>query len=266
MHFVPINFSDPGFNPAYTADFELLVILNKQTFSYAVRHPATQKLARVSTGNLLSGLWEPGSNSEVIGAAYQKVIIAVETNSFCLIPNVVFTREDLLDYTAFLLIKEADLILTDQMESGQNTIIFTFPAEISSKLTVHFNTSKIEFAPKGWIKTVMQAQLSGKNLYLFLEENRLQLFFPEGENIRFYNQFDCSTLDELVYYTALVAGQLKLKPEETSLILCGMVETGGGQQLRLQQFFKEVTLFNTIDFTQYPALPQHQIVQFLGLV
>ena len=265
MHFVPINFSDPGFNPAFTADFELLVIVNQQTFSYAVRHPATQRLVRVNTEIPLNELWNEEKESEPIGTAYKKVVIAVETESFCLIPNAVFTEEDLLDYTKFLVVKEADVILTDKMESGQNTVIFTFPKEVISKLTAQFQTSKIEFAPKGWIKAVMQAQLPGQNLYLFLEENRLQLLFPEGENIRFYNQFDCSTLDELVYYTALVAEQLKLKPEETTLILCGRVEEGGEQQLYLQQFFDQLSLFNSADFRQHSVLKQHQVTNFLGL-
>ena len=265
MHFVPINFSDPGFNPAYTADFELLVIINQHHFGYAVRHPATQRLVRVSTGNGLDELWRQQEVAELIASNYKKVNIAIETQSFCLIPNAVFTDEDLLDYTKFLVVKEANVILTDQMESGQNTVIFTAPAEIIHKVTALYDSPKIEFAPKGWIKTVMQAQLPGQNLYLYLDENRLQLLFPEGKNIRFYNQFDCSNLDELVYYTALVAEQLKLKPAETMLILCGRIEEGSEQQLHLQQFFGKVNLFNSADFRQHSALKQHQVTNFLGL-
>ncbi|MEX8548751.1 MAG: DUF3822 family protein [Mucilaginibacter sp.] len=265
MHFVPINFTDPGFNPAYTADFELLVVINQHHFSYAVRHPATQRLVRVNTGNGLDELWNEEKGSELIASNYKKVNIAIETQSFCLVPNAVFSQEDLLDYTKFLVVKEADVILTDEIENGDNTVIFTFPKEVISKLTAQFQTSKIEFAPKGWIKAVMQAQLPGQNLYLYLEENRLQLLFPEGENIRFYNQFDCSTLDELVYFTALVTEQLKLKPEETTLILCGRIEEGGEQQLYLQQFFDQVSLFNSADFRQHSVLKQNQVANFLGL-
>ncbi len=265
MHFVPINFSDPGFNPAYTADFELLVIINQHHFGYAVRHPVTQRLVRVSTEIPIDELWNRKQGSELIASNYKKVNIAIETQSFCLIPNAVFTDEDLLNYTKFLVVKEAYVVLTDQMESGQNTVIFTAPAEIIHKATATFGSAKIEFAPKGWIKAVMQAQLLGQNLYLYLDENRLQLLFPEGENIRFYNQFDCSNPDELVYYTALVAEQLKLKPAETTLILCGRIEEGNGQQLHLQQFFGKVNLFNSADFGQHPALKQHQVTDFLGL-
>lgn len=266
MHLVPLNFSDPGFNPANTADFELLVILNQYTFSYAVRHPATNKPVRANTEIPLNELWNQEQGSELIGTAYKKVVIAIETQSFCLIPNAVFSTEDLLAYTAFMLVKEADLILTDQIESGQNTVIFTFDEALVLKLKTQFQNPEIQFAPKAWIKIVMLAQIPGQNLYLYLEENRLQILFPQGENIRFYNQFDFSGLDELVYFTALVADQLKLKPAETTLILCGTVAAGGEQMLRLQQFFKEVTLFNSADFDQNRALPQHQAVQFLGLV
>ncbi|MGI4750543.1 MAG: DUF3822 family protein [Janthinobacterium lividum] len=262
MHFVPINYSDPGFNPAFTADFELLILLNRDTFSYAVRHPATQKLVHVSSGNPLNELFEPSAHTEVLCSSYQKIIIAVETQSFCLIPDAVFTPENLLDFAAFLSVKEADVILTDQIESGQNTVIFTFPEELVRKLETKFQATKFKFAPKSWIKTVIDANLTGQNLYLLIEDNQLQVLFPDQENIRFYNQFSCSTTDELVYYTALVADQLKLKSEETSLVICGRIEAGSEQQLRLKEFFKEVTLFTTPNFKQRN---QHQVVQFLNL-
>lgn len=265
MHFIPINYSDPAFNPAFTANFELFVILNENTFSYAVRHPGTQRLVRVSTGHPVAELFEPQSNIGVFSSSYQKVVIAVETNSFCLIPNAVFSPENLPDFASFMLIKEADVILTDRMEDGENTVIFTFPEDIIRKIEVQFQTSEIEFAPKSWIKTVTEAELPRQSLYLFLEENQLQVLFTDQKKIRFYNQFSCSTTDELVYYTALIVNQLKLKPEETTLVISGRVEAESEQILRLKEFFKDITLFTTTNFKQHPVLKQHQIVKFLGL-
>lgn len=264
MHFPPLNFTDPGFNPAYTDDFKLLIILNRDTFSYAVLHSATEKLVRISTGNPLAQLWDWELYAD-LASAYQKVILAVETNSFCMIPNAVFTPENLVDFAAFLAVKEADVILTDQVENGQNTVIFTFSREIITQLENRFNHTKIEFAPKSWIKTVFQEKNSGQNLYLFLEENRLKVLFPYQENIQFYNQFECSDLDELIYFTALVEDQLQLKPEETSLLICGGVVDKSDQMLRLKEFFKDVKLCTNDNFTQKNELQYHQIVQFLGL-
>jgi len=264
MQLIPLNFTDPGFDPAYTADFQLLLIINQDTFGYAVRHPATQRLVRVSTGNPLVGLFEQQGSPELT-SSFQKIVVAVDTNSFCLVPDAVFTPENLLNFASLLLVKETDVILTDQIENGQNSVVFTFSGEVVRKLEDRFNTKKIEFAPKSWIKTVFKAQLPGQNLYLFLEGNRLQVLFPDQEKIRFYNQFSCSTTDELVYYTALVAKQLKLKPEETDLIVCGTIEAESIQLPHLKEFFNGVTLFGTEDFKEHNHLQQHQVVQFLGL-
>ncbi|MGI4805698.1 MAG: DUF3822 family protein, partial [Janthinobacterium lividum] len=160
---------------------------------------------------------------------------------------------------------EEDVILTDQIENGQNTVIFTFPEELVRKLEAKFNTNIIEFASKSWIKMVMQTELPDQNLYLFLEENQLQILFPDQRNIRFFNRFSCSTVDELIYFTALVSNQLKLKPEETNLIICGRIGAEGEQVVCLKKFFKDVTLFTTPNFKQSNLLQQHQVVQFLGL-
>ncbi len=265
MHFVPLNFTNPGFNPAYTADFQLIIILNQDTFGYAVRHAVTKKLVRLSTGNQLAGLFKPRDQANELNSTYQKIIIGVETESFCLIPDAVFTTENMLDYAAFLSVKEADLILTDQIENGNNTVIFTFPEEIILQLQAQFNTTEIKFATKGWIKEVFEAPASGANLYLHLGENQLHILFPALDNIRFYNRFSCSTTDELVYYTALVAQQLKLKPEATSLIICGGTEANSEELQRLKAFFKEVSLFSTPNYEQPGNLPQHKLVGFLGL-
>lgn len=264
MRLIPINYSDPGFNAAFTTDFQLVVVLNQNTFSYAVRHAATQTLVRISTGHPLTELFEPNDQFEAFTSSYQKVIFAAETNSFCLVPEAIFTPDNLPDFAAFLLVKEADTILTDEVENGQNKVIFTFPEELFRKIENQFPTSKIEFAPKSWIKTVIQARLYGQNLYLFLDENQLRVLLPDQENIRFYNQFSCSTTDELVYFTALVAEQLMFKPEETTLVVCGRVEEESEQVLRLRQFFKEVVLFATMGFQQRDLIKQHQVIQFLG--
>ncbi|MGI4022759.1 MAG: DUF3822 family protein [Janthinobacterium lividum] len=265
MHFVPINYSDPDFNSANTADFQLLVFLNPDTFSYAVRHAKTNKLVRVSTNSPLNQLFESSVHSETLNLSYQKLIIAAESNSFCLIPDAVFTDENLADYAAFLLIKEADAVLKDQIENGENTVIFIFPEHILRKIESKFNTTEILFAPKSWIKTVLKKQPSSQNLYLFLEKNQLQVLYPEQHKIRFYNQFLISTLDELVYFTALVADQLNLKPEETTIVISGRIEANGEQMLRLKEFFKDVILFTLTNFMPENGLPQHQVIQFLGL-
>lgn len=266
MHFIPIKFSDPDFDPAYTAGFQLLIILNQQYFSYAVRHPVSQRLVFLSTHHPLTQLFELQGRAELLNSAYQKVIIGLETNSFCLIPDAVFTTENMADFAAFLSVKEADVVVKDQIENGDNTVIFTFPEQLISKLASQFNTTDFKFAPKGWIKTVLQQQPAGQKLYLFLADNQLQVLYPDQKNIRFYNQFSCSSPDELIYYTGLVSNQLKLNQHETSLVVCGFVEPNSKEMLRLREFFKEVNFFTTnTGFKQQPALQHHQVVDFLGL-
>ncbi|WP_419803188.1 DUF3822 family protein [Mucilaginibacter sp.] len=265
MHFVPINFSGPGFNPAYTADFELVILLNTTTFSYAVRHPATHRLVRLSTGHLHNQLFDQQQNALFAASNYENVIIASDTNSFCLIPDAVFTPENLADFAVFLSVKEADLILTDQIENGKNIVILTLPENLVEQVQLKYPSAKIQFAPKSWIKTVLEEKVPGQNLYLFLEEKSIKILFADQESIRFYNQFAISTTDELVYFTALVADQLNLKPEETSLLICGNVADQSREMLRLQEFFKEVKLFGKNDFDQKNELHYHQVIQFLGL-
>jgi hypothetical protein len=265
MHFVPIQYSDPGFNPAHSADFQLLITLNEDFFSYAILHPATNKIVQLVTDKRVEELFTESSYSALLSSNFQKTIVAIQSQSFCLIPDAIFTPENLLDFAAFLVVKEADVILKDQVENGKNTVIYTFPEQLIRKIEAQFYPAEIVFAPKSWIKTVFEAKITGQNLYLYVAENQLQILFPDQENIRFYNQFSCATLDELVYYTALVADQLKLKPAETTLILCGIVGADGEQILRLQAFFKDVTLFTTPNYQQKNTLQQHQVVQFLGL-
>ncbi|RYE36427.1 MAG: DUF3822 family protein [Sphingobacteriaceae bacterium] len=265
MHFVPINFSDPGFNPDYTADFQLVIILNDESFDYAVCHPVTNRLMRINTDRPLKELFDAQNQEKFSASKYQKVVIAAESKSFCLIPDAVFIEENLPDYAAFLSIKEADLILTDQISNGNNTVIFTLPEILVKQLETTFPSVKIQFAPKSWIKTVFDHTSAEKNLYLFIEEKTLKILFPDQKDIRFYNQFDCTSTDEIIYFTALVANQLNLKPEETSLIICGRLEIDSEPMLRLPDFFKEVSLFSASEIKQHSLLKQHQIVPFSGL-
>ncbi|RYE24201.1 MAG: DUF3822 family protein, partial [Sphingobacteriaceae bacterium] len=213
----------------------------------------------------LKELFDPQNHEKFSALNYQKVIVAADSKSFCLIPDAVFTEENLPDYAAFLSVKEADLILTDKIANGENTVIFTLPEVLVKQIEVQFSSAKIQFAPKSWIKTIFDYQPAGQNLHLFVTENTLKILFPDQQNIRFYNQFDCTTTDEIIYFTALVANQLNLKPEETSLIIYGEAEAESEPMLRLQDFFKEVNLFYASEIKQHSLLKQHQIVHFLGL-
>jgi hypothetical protein len=265
MHFVPIQYSDPDFNPAHSADFQLYITLNETFFSYAVLNPVTKEIVQLITDKPVDELFTDPNQLALLSSTFQKTTVALQSQSFCLIPNAVFTPENLLDFAAFLVVKEADVIMKDQVENGENTVIYTFQEQLIRRAEAKFKSAEIVFAPKSWIKAVFEAKIPGQNLYLYLAENQLQLLFPDQENIRFYNQFFYATLDEVVYYTALVADQLKLKPAETTLILCGNVGADSEPMLRLQAFFKEATLFTTPHYQQENNLQQHQVVQFLGL-
>lgn len=265
MHFVPINYSDSDFYQLDTAGFQLLITLNEEYFSYAIRDNLTQNLVKVITNQSVATLFNDLINTNLFSSDYQKTIIAVQSNSFCLIPESIFNEEDTSEYAAFLSVKEADLILTDHIENGQNKVIYTFPEQLIRQIEVHFPSAEIVFAEKSWIKTACKSADINQSLHLYLTEKRLHILLPEQGNIRFYNQFDCSTTDELVYYTALVASQLQLNPEETTLILSGRIETETEQILCLQQYFKAVVLFSSAGYLQQNSLPQHQMVEFLGL-
>jgi hypothetical protein len=229
------HYRDTDFNPEQSADYTLLVQASPDSFSYAVT--GQNKLLVLEENVSLDELDEPTEEHNLLSHNYKQRIIGLPNNGFTFIPDSLFRPDHVADFARFLDVKAGEKVFSQPLDAD-NQVIYKVEEKLADKLSAN----NVVFAAKGWIMDTAANNPTKENLYLNIDNDKVELLnFREGK-LRFYNSFEFKNGDELVYFTSLVIEELQLQPQNITLLLSGDVEQGDKNSSRLSEFFQHVQL------------------------
>ncbi|HAL83002.1 MAG TPA: hypothetical protein DCO83_12835 [Mucilaginibacter sp.] len=255
------NYTDNNFNLYQAYSYTLLLQLETNSFSYAVVH---QNRLLVSAQNCdLDELAHPKQLSELLTATYKKVTIGMPATALTLVPGSLFDEEHVAEFARFLDVKENEKVFAQTLDD-QNMIVYKTNTKLVAAVE-KFNLQNTVYTARGWVKAIEKSSPPDNNLYLEIGKSTVQfLYFPSGK-LRFYNTFEFRDQDELAYFTTFVAEELKLKPQQTTLVLSGDVSPGDSNMLRLANFYPKIEI-NSLKILELPGqIPSHKIPALAAL-
>jgi len=255
------NYTDNSFNLYQAYSYTLLLQVEVNSFSYAV---IQQNRLLVSAQNCdLDELAHPKQLSELLTATYRKVIIGMPATALTLVPQGLFDEEHVAEFARFLDVKEDEKVFAQTLDD-QNMIIYKTSTKLVEAIQ-KFNLQNTVYTARGWIKAIEKSSPSDNSLYLEIGKNTVQfLYFAQGK-LRFYNTFEIRNQDELAYFTTFVAEELKLKPQQTTLVLSGDISPGDSNMLRLANFYPKIEI-NGLKILEVPGqIPSHKIMALAAL-
>lgn len=252
------NYLDSNFNLKMADSYTLLVQLKATAFSYAVVND--NSLLVFAQNCALKELDNQEQLINLLSANYKKVVIGLPATGLTLVPNALFSRENLVGFAALLDAKDSEKVFAQTLDD-QNAIVYkAAAATLASAEQLGFQNTV--YTAKGWIKAVANSAPPSDKLYLEISGNTVQFLYFYWGSLRFYNTFEFHNADELAYFTGLVAGELYLNPAETILVLSGDTAADNSNFIRLTDFFGRVIL----NETQVLDLPAEVVPhQFLAL-
>ncbi len=240
--------------------YTLLLQIDADTFSYAILYK-TQLLAYHTNCNL-DELTEPKELSDLLSATYRKTVVGLQCVGFTLVPPTLFDKDHLTGFARLLDIKEDEKVLAQQLDDN-NYVIYKADEQVLTAAG-RFKLKNTLFAAKGWITAIAQTNPVDSNIYINIDNQAEFLCFKKGK-LRFYNAFDFSAAEDLVYYAVLVAKEMELLPENTTLVLSGNINTGDKTIKLLSEYFSEAIL-NSIPLLELPEeITPHQILSMAAL-
>jgi hypothetical protein len=235
-----INYHDDNFDLYQAYSYTLLLQLEATSFSYAIVYK--HRLLVLAQDNDLQKLADPRQLSELLSATYKKVIVGLPATGLTLVPNSLFREDQIANFARLLDVKDDDKVFAQTLDD-QNMIVFKTPGALVSAAEA-FNLQNAVYTGRGWIKAIEKTSPPGDNLYLEIDKETVQFLYFSSGNLRFYNIFEFKNEDELAYFTSFVAEELNLKPQQTTLVLSGDVDTDDKNMSRLADFFATVELNN----------------------
>lgn len=255
------NYHDDNFNLYQAYSYTLLIQLEATSFSYAVVYK--NRLLVLAQNRDLQELTDRSQLTDLLTATYKKVIIGLPATGFSLIPESLYSENHVADFAHLLDVQDNEKVFAQPLDD-QNVIIYKTGADLVSAAE-RFNLQNAVYTSKGWIKAIEKSGLQDDNLYLEIGKESVQFLYFSSGKLRFYNTFEFSNEDELAYFASFVAEELSLKPQQTTLVLSGEVNTGDKNINRLSDFFTKVEL-NSLEILELPdQIASHNILALTAL-
>lgn len=255
------NYTDSSYSQYLAYNYTLLIKVEANEFSYAIT--SYNNLLASGMHCSLDELAHPKQLNELLSANYRKVIIGLPATGLSLVPQSLFPAEKAADYARFLDVTEDDKVFAQTLDK-HNHIVYKTPGYIASAVE-RFGFPNTVYAGRGWINAINQNYKSESNLYVEVASENVSLLYQAGGVLRFYNCFECRSEDELVYFTSLVAAELNLSPQLTTIVLSGNILPDDNKMKRLSEFFPYIELNNIRILNSPSQIPAHSMVSLAAL-
>jgi hypothetical protein len=255
------NYTDTSFNLYQAYSYTLLLQVEASTFSYAV---VNGNRLLVSAQNCdLDELAHPKQLSELLTATYKNVIIGMPAVALTLVPKPLFNEEFIAEFARLLDVKENEKVFAQTLDD-QNIIIYKTKDELVAAVE-KFNLQNTVYTAQGWVKAIANSNPPDSNLYVEVGKDNVQFLYFSAGKLRFYNAFEYKNEDELAYFTSFVAEELKLKPQQTTLVLSGDIAVGDKNMKRLGDFYPKIEI-NGLKILELPGqIPSHKFLALAAL-
>lgn len=255
------TFRNPSFNLNQAYYYTLLIQIDEKSFSYAITYK--QDLMAWDANCNLAELTDPQELAEELTATYKKVVIGLPSNVFSLIPDALFSKDQIASYARLLDVNTDERVLTQLLDS-QNHIIYKVNEKTVSTAQ-RFGLQNVVYLNKGWITAAAQDDPTNQDLYVHAENGKATFLYFKDGGIRFYNSFDYQTEGDLGYYVALVTQELNLAPVQVQLKLSGSLKNGDAFIASLSEFFPNITFFNPQLLNLPEQINSQQIITLAAL-
>ncbi|MBC2840222.1 DUF3822 family protein [Robiginitalea sp. SC105] len=174
-------------------------------------------------------------------------VIAIHRNAlFSLVPQALFSEDDLANYLKF----NAKILPTDHLDydaiDGLDAMNVYVPfANVNNYLYDLFGEFEFKHTATVLLETLVKLPNSGTGeiCYVHLAEGQMDMAVFTGKKLQYFNSFSCSNEADIMYYLLFALEQLQLDPSTIKLRLLGEVEEGDATYELASRYIENISIF-----------------------
>ncbi len=213
---------DERFNIEYLSQYELLLLLNQNSFSISVVDTLDHRCLyfeefEIFDSNTIEVLDEIFDSHHFLKAGYwKKIKFSQFNNKFTLIPNGLFIEENAFDYLDLVTDLQVgfDKVLVYQHEKSTMTCIFSVEYSVYQWITQFYQTKKVQFIHPASSEIEMlltsKAQETKEVIDLNFSTKYFSISFKKNGKLEFANIFEYDTVDDVLYFVFAVFEALQV--------------------------------------------------------
>lgn len=272
---LPINpvsrFENPLFNPENTGEYSLVIQSAREIFSYLLFDPYQNEFALFesypvqeeedfSLENLMSGIIQ---RNDLLKKEFRRIDVIFESNKSTLIPTPLYnsTKRDL--YLSFNHITgPKDQIMAEHLHYADAWNVFAVPDTLCRLFRSSFSDPHLHHFSSILLETLL---LKNKNrdtsdrIFLNVRSMAFDIIYLDEKKLVYYNAFEFTAGEDMLYYLLFVMEQLKINPEKAIIECMGMITQDSALMGLLRKYIRTVriiakddTLFPVEGFNEFP--------------
>ena len=197
---------------------------------------------------LLKTLKKGFKENNELSNSFSSVKIIHYNNLSTVVPEPLFDKNNALSYLKFnSKILQNDYAAYDEIFNNECVNVYIPYVNINNYIFKMFDS----FVYNHYSSIILEkVKLNEKNtitpsLYLNINSNHMELIYFVKNKLIFYNRFDFSTKEDIIYYLLFTIDQLKLNPEEIPLIITGNISEDDDNYKIIYEYIRNVSTFNS---------------------
>ncbi|MDC6353722.1 MULTISPECIES: DUF3822 family protein [unclassified Robiginitalea] len=174
-------------------------------------------------------------------------VVAIHRNAlFSLVPQALFSRDDLANYLKF----NAKILPTDHLDydsiDGLDAVNVYVPfANVNNYLYDLFGEFEFKHTATVLLETLVKlpANGTGEICYVHLAEGQMDMTVFSGKKMQYFNSFSVGTGEDIMYYLLFAIEQLGLDPATIKLRFLGEIEAGDATYDLAARYIENISIF-----------------------
>lgn len=192
------------------------------------------------------------------------VSLALVSDKITLVPEPLFDEKVKSTYANFNFeTDDSNVLLSAKVRSAGCFAVFSLSQEKEKLYRSFFPAIKIMHEAMPLLESVLtnDKNESSEKAYITIRPKSMELVFTKNGSLLYYNTFNYTTSEDVIYYLLFALEQLKLNPETIALQLMGEVEKNDSVYSIIHKYVRNVSFMprsKRFEFSyRFSELPEH---------
>ncbi len=195
--------------------------------------------------NCLTEIIEVFKTEEHLQTDFENVFVVHQNYLNTIVPNKMFDEKELASYLKFTVKTLAtDVFDFDDISEISAKNVYIPYTNVNNFLFQNFGAFEFKHHATILIEKLLSKN-KGTQCYLHVSKNHIDVIVLKENALQFYNSFEYSSKEDLIYYVLFTAEQLKMDPEEFKLVLLGAIEKESDLYAILYKYVRNISFYES---------------------
>ena len=205
--------------------------------------------------------WKAFSENPELSSKYDEIVVIHDSNLNTFVPKAMFDEPFLGSYLQYnTKVFDTDFFTFDEIPNQEMNNVYVPYMNINNYLVDQFGTFNYKHSSSVLLDKLFGLSKNNdeKQVFIHFYSERFELVVLQNQKLIFYNSYEFTTPEDLIYYLLFAAEQLNLNPENFKLQLLGAIVKESPYFDIAYKYVRNVSLLDISELTKHNDLTTAQ--------